>query len=384
MTERIPIAGPWVTEKEIEYVADAAANAWYENSGSYLQRFEEAFASYLGVKHATALPHCTSAIHLALAALSIREGDEVIVPEATWIASAAPIHYVGATPVFADIDPTTWCISADSVRACITQRTKAIIPVGLYGLIPDMDKLRAIADQHGLRIIEDAAQTIGSKFNGRLAGTFGDAGVFSFHGTKTMTTGEGGMFVTDDSTLHERVQVLRDHGRTKSNFRNFFNTEIAFKYRMSSLQAAFGRAQLERIDELVAQKRKLFNWYSERLSELPGIKLNAEPPGYFNTYWMTTVILDPSYGLTSQQLMAAFDEHAIEVRPFFHPLSALPAFAESPKATEAKERNEKAYSLSPRGINLPSAMRLTEAQCDRVSSVLRHILDRSDKIAKQS
>jgi perosamine synthetase len=376
VSERIPIAGPWITDKEIAYAAEAAADGWYERAGFYVQRFEEAFAKYLGVKHATAVPHCTSAIHLALAGLGIGPGDEVIVPEITWIASAAPTHYVGSTPVFADVDETTWCISADSVKDCLTSRTKAIIPVGLYGLIPDMDALRQVAQDQELHIIEDAAQTIGSKYKGRLAGTFGKAGVFSFHGTKTMTTGEGGMFVTDDDELYERVQVLRDHGRTKANFRNFYNTEVAFKYRMSSLQAAFGLGQLERIDELVARKREIFGWYRDRLAEVPGLQLNAEPPEYFSTFWMTTVIVDSGYGITNQDLMAAFAEHAIDTRPVFHPLSALPAFSDTEQAAEARGRNRVAYDLSPRGLNLPSAMRLGEEQVDRVCSVLRTTLGR--------
>ena len=257
------------------------------------------------------------------------------------------------------------------------EKTKAIIPVGLYGLAPDMDALAEVASEHGLHIIEDAAQSIGSRYRGRLAGALGDVGVFSFHGTKTLTTGEGGMFVTDDTQLYERVQVLRDHGRTKTNFRNFYNTEVAFKYRMSSLQAAFGRAQLERIDELVERKRQLFAWYRERLEGVPGLVLNAEPEGHFNTYWMTTVILDEQYGLTSQELMTAFGEEDIDVRPFFHPLSALPAYSSTPQAEAAAIRNVVSYALSPRGINLPSAMSLTEAQVDRVCTLLRELLERA-------
>jgi perosamine synthetase len=376
MTERIPVAGPWVTEKEVRYVAEAAADGWYERAGYYVQRFEDAFANYHGVKHAIAVPHCTSAIHLALAAMGLKEGDEVIVPDISWIASAAPIHYVGATPVFADIDRKTWCLSADSLRNCITERTKAVISVGLYGLSPDMDAIRAVANEHALRIVEDSAQSLGSKFKGKLSGTFGDAGVFSFHGTKTLTTGEGGMFITNDSDLHQRAQVLRDHGRTKENFRNFYNTEVAFKYRMSSLQAAFGFGQLERIDELIDKKRQLFRWYQQRLAGIPGLQLNAEPTDYFNTYWMTTVIVDPDYSLTSQQLMTEFGKNSIDVRPFFHPMSSLPAFDGYPRVSEAMQHNTVAYSVSPRGINLPSALRLEEAQVDRVCSVLREILTR--------
>lgn len=374
MTDRIPVAGPWVTDKEVSYAADAAANDWYGRAGYYVRRFEEAFAQYLGVKHAIAVPHCTSAIHLALAALGVGEGDEVIGPEITWIASMAPTRYVGATPVFADIDPDTWCVSPDSVKAAITERTKAIIPVGLYGITPDMEALRAIADEHGLYLIEDGAQSLGSTLEGKMSGTFGNAGVFSFHGTKTLTTGEGGMFVTDDTALFERAHVLQDHGRGRANHRNFYNTEVAFKYRMSSLQAAFGLAQLERIDDLIGRKRGIFGWYKDRLSDVPGLKLNVEPDGYFNTYWMTTIIWDEDYGLSTQEMMAAFDAEAIDVRPFFHPLSSLPAFSEMPGVAAARQHNPVAYSLSTRGLNLPSAMALTENQVDRVCTVLCGIL----------
>ncbi len=373
-SERIPVAGPSITEKEVAYVAEAAAEGWYEHSRFYVERFEEAFSQYLGVKHAIAVPHCTSAIHLAIVALGLTDGDEAIVPDTTWIASAAPTRYVGATPVFADIDPATWCISPESVRECVTRRTKAIIPVGLYGLMPEMDALRAIADEHGLQILEDAAQTIGSRYKGSLAGTLGDIGVFSFHGTKTMTTGEGGMFVTDNTELYERANILRDHGRRPSDFKRLYNSEVAYKYRMSSLQAAFGFAQLERIDELVARKREIFSWYEARLSDVAGLQLNAEPEGYFSTFWMPTVVWAPEYNLDSDELMGLFSERAIDTRPFFHPLSSLPAFSETPQAVDAKGRNKVAYDLGRRGLNLPSAMKLTEGQVDRVCNVLKDIL----------
>jgi perosamine synthetase len=187
--DRIPIVGPSITQREINYATDAAANGWYERAGEYPRRFEEAFAKYIGVKHAVSLPSCTSGLHLALTALGIGSGDEVIVSDLTWIASAAPISYVGATPVFADIDERTWCLSAESVRACLTENTKAILPVDLYGGVPDYTALRTIADEHGLKIIEDSAEAIGSEFNGRKAGALGDVATFSFHGSKTFTTG---------------------------------------------------------------------------------------------------------------------------------------------------------------------------------------------------
>jgi perosamine synthetase len=374
MSDRIPVAGPWVTEAEVAKVAEAAANGWYENAGHHVSEFERAFADYLGVKHAAAVPHCTHAIHLALAALGIGEGDEVIVPEATWIASAAPLNYVGAIPVFADIDPVTWCISPSSVRACLTEKTRAIIPVGLYGLTPDFDALREIASGKGILLIEDAAQVLGSRYKGQLAGTLGDIGVFSFHGTKLLTTGEGGMLVTDSDSVFERVQVLRDHGRTRANFKNFYNTEVAFKYRMSGLQAAFGMAQLSRIEELIARKREIFGWYRDRLADRQGIQTNAEPDGYFSTFWMTTAVIDQGFGYDTQRLMAAFLERNIDTRPFFHPLSSLPAYAGTGSAIGASDRNPVSYSIAPRAINLPSAMRLTESDVDRVCEALIGIL----------
>ncbi|MBE9572603.1 MAG: DegT/DnrJ/EryC1/StrS family aminotransferase, partial [Proteobacteria bacterium] len=234
---KIPVSGPWITQKEIDYVADAAANAWYENANMYHERFEKAFAEYLGVKYAVTLPSCTSALHLSLLALGMGPSDEVIVPDVTWIASAAPIIYVGATPVFADMDEKTWCMSVESFEECITPKTKAIIPVDLYGGVPDWDRILEIASRHNIAVIEDAAEAIGSEYKGKKAGVFGDTGTFSFHGSKTMTTGEGGMLVTDNRDIFERVLFLRDHGRKPGDVM-FFNAEVGYKYKMSSMQAA--------------------------------------------------------------------------------------------------------------------------------------------------
>jgi perosamine synthetase len=368
------VAGPWVTDREVGYVADAAAHGWYEHAGDYVQKFEDAFARRHGVAHAIAVPHCTAALHLSLAALGIGPGDEVVVPELTWIATAAPISYVGATPVFADVDPGTWCMTADTLEACITPRTKAVIPVDLYGLTADMAPLRAVAERHGVLIVEDAAQAVGSLYRGKPAGTLGDVGTFSFHGTKTMTTGEGGMLVTDRTDVYERSLVLRDHGRTKEHFRFFYNTEIAFKYRMSNMQAAFGLAQLERLDDLVTKKRQIFRWYQQRLASVPGLQLNAEPADIFQTFWMCSVVLDAEYGVSNRELMAMFAAASIDTRPFFHPLSGLPAYATSEQAAAARSRNRVAYAISGRGLNLPSALMLTEQQVDRVCEVLTTFL----------
>ena len=373
MRGRIPIAGPSITQQEIDYTTDAATHGWYARAGEYPQRFEEAFANYIGVKHAVSLPSCTSGLHLALAALGIGPGDEVIVPDLTWIASAAPISYVGATPVFADIDENTWCICAESVRACITENTKAILPVDLYGGVPEYPALRDIADEHHLKIIEDAAEAIGSEFGGRKAGALGDVATFSFHGSKTFTTGEGGMLVTDDNELYARVMQLRDHGREPSDI-HFKNTEVAFKYKMPPVAAAIGLAQVERSEELVARKREIFEWYREALTGVEGVSMNHELANTKNTFWMVTAVLDPMLEWPKEKLMAALDVEGIDSRPMFHPLSSLPAYDGQVEAAVARKRNVVSYRLSPWGINLPSAMNLTLEQVQRVVETLRRIL----------
>lgn len=369
----IPVSGPWITQREIDYVTDAVKTAWYGDAGVYNQRFEQAFADYLSVRYAVSLPSCTSAIHLSLAALGIGPGDEVIVPECTWIASAAPITYTGATTVFADIDPRTWCLCPDSFAACLTPRTRAVIPVDLYGNVADYQRIGEIARRHGVAVIEDAAEAIGAEFHGRRAGSMGDTGVFSFHGSKTLTTGEGGMLVTDREDLYRRVLQLRDHGR-KPGDKFFFNSEVGFKYKMTALQAALGLAQLERIDELITRKRGIFDWYRARLAAVPGITLNHEAPGTRSGYWMTTVILAPELGWRKEPLQEALARVGIDCRPFFHPLSSIPAYAETAPAIGARERNVNAYRVSPWGLNLPSALNLTEAQVDHVCTVLLELL----------
>ena len=371
--ERIPIAGPSISQREIDYATDAAATGWYDGAGDYPHRFERAFASYLEVKHAVSLPSCTSGLHLALAALGIGAGDEVIVPDVTWIASAAPINYVGASAVFADIDERTWCLSPQSVRECVTEKTKAILSVDLYGGVSDYEGLRQIAEEYGLKIIEDAAEAFGSEFEGRKAGTLGDVAAFSFHGSKTMSTGEGGMLVTDDDDLYARVMHLRDHGREPGDVL-FRNTKVAFKYKMPSVSAAIGLGQVERAEELVARKREIFNWYYEAFSEADGIQLNHEPCNTKNSYWMVTAILEPKLEWPKEKLMGALDREGIDSRPMFYPLSSLSAYDGVSQAAEARDRNEVSYRITPWGINLPSALCLEESQVQRVADAFLQIL----------
>ena len=371
--ERIPVAGPSITQREIDYVTDAVTTCWYDEANKYHAKFEQAFAEYIGVRHAVALPSCTSAIHLSLAALGVGPGDEVIVPDVTWIASAAPISYVGATAVFADIDERSWCLSPESFEACITENTKAVIVVDLYGSMPEMARICEIAARHGIAVVEDSAEAFGSQIGDGMAGSFGDTGVFSFHGSKTMTTGEGGMLVTDRDDLFERVCFLRDHGRVPGDV-NFFNREVAFKYKMSSMQAALGLAQVERAEELVSRKREIFSWYEDALGALPGVSLNATLPGTKNSYWMSTVVLDPSLGLGKVEFGKQLAVRGVDTRPFFHPLSSIPAYEQTEEAAKARERNVAAYRISPNGVNLPCGLSLTREQADFVCDQVRAVL----------
>jgi len=372
-TPQIPIAGPWITEREVEAVAYAVRHSWLEHANDECRAFEHEFAAATGRHHAIALPSCTSALHLGLLALGVGPGDEVIVPETTWVATAAPVTYVGATPVFVDVEADTWCMSLSSARDVITEHTRAIIPVDLYGGFPDLGALENLATTYDLALIEDAAEAAGGRHAGRSAGSFGTLSAFSFHGSKTVTTGEGGMILGDDNDLHERMLFLRDHGRLPGDV-SFRSSEVAWKYKMSELQAALGRVQLDRIEELIERKRQIYSWYAERLAGCP-VTLNIERPGERATYWMVTVVFDAATGVDAITAADALADAGAATRPFFPPLSSLPAFAKSPDTPRAAASNPVSYDLAGRAINLPSALTLDEGQVERVCEVVRRLGD---------
>ncbi len=370
---RIPVAGPSITAREGDLAREAALNAWGADHYRYNRQFEEMLAAHAGVAHAVSLPHATSGLHLALAALGIGPGDEVIGPDVTWIASMAPVSYVGAQPVFVDILPDTWCLAPAAVEAAITPRTKAIIGVDLYGSMCDWTALREIADRHGLALIEDAAEALGSTWCGRPAGSLGDVAVFSFHGSKTITTGEGGALVTNDPALHARVQKLRDHGRPPGD-RFFLNDEVAFKYKMSAVQAALGIAQMERLDQLIGYKRQLFDWYAQRLRGIPGLQLNAEPQEVRNSFWMVTIVPDGRYALDKFALQAALSDQGIDSRPFFSRLTGLKAYEGDSACRRFLPAETTGDPVARAGLNLPSGYNLDEETvsfvCDRLTEIL--------------
>lgn len=366
MSERIHYTLPSITDLEIRYVEDAIRTGWGERCYDYIKRFEAGFAEHLGVAHAIATSSCTGALHMGLAALGVGPGDEVILGDINWIASAAPIGYLGARPVFVDVLPDSWCLDPTRVEAAITPATKAIVAVHLYGNLCDMDALLAIGARHGIPVIEDAAEAIGSSLQGRRAGSMGAFGAFSFHGTKTVTTGEGGLFVTQDRALYERVLTLSNHGRAAGQVRQFWPDELGFKYKMSNLQAAVGCAQVERIDALIAGKRRIFQAYRERLADLP-LRLNPEQPGSVNGCWMPTAVVQEGVAFDREALLADFKADNIDGRVFFWPLSQLPMF-------EPRPDNRVAYGLQGRGFNLPSYHDLGDAQIERVCKLVRRHL----------
>lgn len=363
MKSRIHYTKPSITELEVCYATDAARNGWGERCYEYIGRFEEAFRKHLGAKHAIATSSCTGAMHMGLAALGVGPGDEVILADINWIASAAPITYLGASPVFVDVLPDTWCIDPEKAEAAITPKTKAIIAVHLYGNLCEVDALLEVGEKHGIPVVEDAAEAIGSVWHGKRAGSMGAFGTFSFHGTKTITTGEGGMFVTNDDELYEKVLTLSNHGRAKGQTKQFWPDMIGFKYKMSNIQAAIGCAQMERIDELIEGKRRVFKYYEDGLRGLP-VAMNPEPEGTVNGYWMPTIVVNKGMPFDREVLLAAFKENNIDGRVFFWPLSMLPMF-------EVRMSNKISYGLYLRSINLPSYFELDIGQMDRVNNLVR-------------
>lgn len=357
----IPVYASWITEEDVQAVSRVAAEGWISSAGPEVQLFEDEFADYLGSAEAISTTNGTTALHLALTALGIKTGDEVIVPDLTFIATAAAVAATGATPIFADVSLRDWNITPEEVERRRTPKTKAVLVVHLYGNPADCE---AIADAApNLLLIEDAAEACGASQQGRKTGSFGVAGTFSFYANKVITTGEGGMIVTSSKELAERMRFLRGHAMLPE--RRYYHPELGFNYRMTALQAAVGRSQLKRIEIILAKKRQIAAWYSERLAKVEEIEIH--PAGETNAesiYWMYSVLLPD--GKARQSVINALATRKIDTRPFFLPMSSLPPFCENAGGVRPVS-----LELSHRGLNLPSGALLSEDEVDYVCDAIR-------------
>jgi perosamine synthetase len=360
----IQTAGPWITEKEIRYVNDAVTNGWYENWNHYIKLFESSFAKYIGTSFSLATSSCTGALHLIFKGLNIGPGDEVIIPETTWVATAAAVTYVGAKPVFVDVDPQSYTIDPEKISEKISDNTRVIVPVHLYGHPAEMGPILEIAEDKKIFVVEDAAPSIGAEYKGKKTGSFGDAAAFSFQGAKLLVTGEGGMVVSNNSDLFKHISSIADQGRNPD--KTFWIDEIGLKYKMSNMQAALGLAQLERIDELIAKKRLIHEWYSQYLKGCNLVSLSQEKNWAKGIHWMPSLIFDRAVPLCRDEIQARLEEKNIGTRPIFPPLSHFSMFK--------KQHSPVAEFIYERGINLPSAMNLEEEDikyvCEAISSII--------------
>ena len=360
----IPISQPTITYKEIAYVAEAVSSGWVSSLGKYIDLFEAGFATYCGTSYAVSVSNGTTALHLALAALGMTAGDEVIIPDLTFIATANAVKYTGADVVLVDVDDETLCINPQAIECAITSKTKAIIPVHLYGHPANMEEINRIAKKHNLFVIEDAAEAHGARVNGIKVGGLGDMGVFSFYGNKIITTGEGGMITTNNEALYQRLRFLRDHAMSKQ--KRYWHTEVGFNYRMTNMQAALGLAQLERIEEILAKKNTIFEWYRDALADFPGIKLNPQASWATNVYWMVCVEVDNYSENQRDALISVLKTHDIDSRPYFYPISDMPAY-QSVFTPVTHNRFKK-------GINFPSYFDITKEQVEYVCKSLKELL----------
>ncbi len=368
MTKKhIPVASPMFAGNETKYVNDCLESTWISSSGKYISAFEEEFAKFCNVKHALSCCNGTVALHLALLALDIGPGDEVIVPTFTYVASANAVMYVGATPVFVDSETNTWNIDPAKIEEAITPKTKAILVVHIYGHSADMNPILELADKHGLRIIEDAAEAHGATYQGKSVGAMGEIATFSFFGNKIITTGEGGMITTNNDQLAAKMRQLKGQGMDPS--RRYWFTMVGYNYRMTNIEAAIGLAQLEKIDWHLAQRRRIALAYQERLANYPELCLQPELPGCKNSYWMTSLVLGD--GLVERDhVITQLAEHGIETRPFFYPMHILPIYQHMTRG----QIFPVAERVSAQGINLPSSANLTEDDinyvCEKLTSIL--------------
>ena len=364
---KYPVYQPYLKGNEKKYVNECLDSTWISSKGEFIKRFEDQFADFIGIKFASGVSNGTIAIHLALLALGIGEGDEVIVPSFTYIASVNAISYTGATAVFVDSERESWQMNPEDVKRKITDKTRAIMPVHLYGQVCDMAEIVKIAKQNNLFVIEDCAEAFGSKFKNKYAGTFGDISCFSFFGNKTITTGEGGMVITNDKTLYERAVHLKGQGLAK--YREYWHDIIGYNYRMTNIVAAIGLAQLEQADLIIKKKREIFEWYKEHLKDA-AVELHKEIQNTTHTYWMVNILVDDPN--TRDILRDYLRKHGIETRPTFYPIHTMPMYSQKYHKLPVAEY------LGWRGINLPSYPDLSKTDVEFICSKIKDYLKHND------
>lgn len=361
----IPVAAPDLGEAEERYVVDAIRSSWISSSGHYVATFETTFAQACGAGAAIPVVNGTAALHLAIEAIGLQPGEEVIVPSLTYVATANAVRYAQGVPVFVDVDPATWCLNADLIEAAVSPRTRGIIAVDLYGHPADMDRIREVAAKHGLWVIEDAAEAHFARYKGRMVGTLADATVFSFFGNKIITCGEGGAITTDNPELERRIRLLRNQGMDPE--RRYFFPVIGYNYRLTNLACALLCAQLEKRERLIGRRREIYRRYRERLAGLAGVGLQPVAPWAEVTPWLFCVTIDPErFGHTRDEVMAALQASRIETRPFFIPIHELPPYARGGQTWHLPETTRLAAS----GINLPTFSGMSDGQIDRVCAAL--------------
>ncbi len=370
--KKIPISEPTLLGNEEKYVLDCLRSNWISSLGKYTQNFEKAFASFCEVKHAIAVINGTAALHVALLALGAGEDDEIIVPTLTYVATANAVTYCGARPIFADCEFDTWNIDVGQIESLITQRTKGIIAVHLFGHPVDMDPLLEIAKKHKLFVLEDAAEAHGAVYKGRKVGTMGDAATFSFYGNKIITTGEGGMVTTNSDVLAERIRLLKGQGVDPQ--RQYWHPVIGYNYRMTNIQAAIGLAQLERVEELIERHRYNARLYSESLKELPSVVLPVEKDWASHVYWVYGILLKNFYQ-SRNQVMEYLAKRGIETRPFFYPVHLMPPY-------HRKISLPVAETISAQGIILPSSANFLKDTIHRVCQELINLLQRRSSLVQ--
>jgi perosamine synthetase len=366
MTDRIPVAAPALVGNESEYVLDCVESTWISSKGEYIDRFEGMFADFCGTKHAISCSNGTVALHLALEAVGVGPSDEVIVPDLTFVSTANAVEYCGGTPVFADVEPDTWTMDPQHVKDLATDNTAAIIPVHLYGHPVEMDPIKDVAQEYDAAIVEDAAEAHGATYRGDRVGSIGDVGTFSFYGNKIVTTGEGGMLVTDNDEVAERLRQLKDLSMDSED--RYWFEEVGFNYRMTNLQAAIGCAQMEKIDWHVNRRREISQLYDKKLSGVENIERPVEREHVKHAFWMYSILLDDK--LDRKSIRDSLDDRGIGTRPFFYPMTSLPMYTQNTDKTDP----EISQDLAPRGLNLPTWAGLDEEDIDRVVNALRNVI----------